>query len=380
LDHFSRKKKFKMKKIKVYLQYPWKVSDSQYYKSLIENPPEGIKYIGIQKSQGIITNYKKFLLVNFLKQSIRWFLEEIQFAIPNAHKTDYKKKCDLIHCAHCLSLNKTNWVADFESLWQMWISGKDTKKGRERVLKLLIKDNCKKIIAWTEDTKKEISLKFPEIKNKLAVISFAMPLPKIKKINHKELILLFIGRYFYEKGGLHTLEVFDRLTKKYKNVKCLFVSQTPKEILKKYSLNKKIKFFDLMPHQSLIKEIFPKADILIYPGYSDTFGFGFIEAMSFGLPIVTVDGFARRNIVDEGKTGFIIKRQNNNRSKIATREFENNEKKIIEELVEKTSLLIENKELRKRMSRNCIKIVKEGKFSIKERNKNLERIYEEALR
>jgi len=47
---------------------------------------------------------------------------------------------------------------------------------------------------------------------------------------------------------------------------------------------------------------------LVYPGYSDSFGFAFLEAMAFGLPIVTVDGFARREIVEDGKNGFVIER------------------------------------------------------------------------
>ena len=299
--------------------------------------------------------------------------------IPNAHETNCQEDYDLIHCAHCLSLNKTNWVADFESLWQMWISGRDTKRGREKVLKLLIEDNCKKIITWTDYTKREISSKFPEIKDKITVVSFAMYPLKVKKDKHKAINLLFVGRYFYQKGGLHTLDVFDKLTKKYENVKCIFISQTPEEVKEKYSSNEKIKFFDLMPHQRLVKEVFPRADILVYPGYSDTFGFTFIEAMSIGMPTVTVDGFARKDIISEGETGFIIPRIGHCRTKIETKEFGDNEKKIIEGVIEKTSLLIENKELRERMSENCIKEVREGKFSIKERNKKLRNVYVEAL-
>lgn len=349
--------------MKVYIQYPWAISDSQYYKSLVESPPESVEYINTQKDQGMITNPTKFTILKFFKKYIRRIIEKINLPIPNAHKTRTKEDYNLLHCAHCLSLNKTNWVADFESCWQMWISGRDTKKGCERVLKILMKDNCKKVLAWTNDAKQEIASKFPEIKDKIEVVSFAMYPPKFKKIKHKGINLLFVGRYFYEKGGLHTLKVFDKLTKKYENVKCLFVSQTPKEILEKYSSNKKIKFYNLMPHQRLMEEIFPKSDILVYPGYSDTFGFIFIEAMSFRIPIVTVDGFARKEIVGEGKTGFVIDKGNSVRG-----------------MIEKTSKLIENKKLRERMSRNCIKTVTDGRFSIKERNEKMKKIYEEALR
>jgi glycosyltransferase involved in cell wall biosynthesis len=366
-----------MKNIKVYLQYPWKVSDSQYYKSLIEFPPENIKYQNIRKKEGMIINKKKLSIVNFLKRSIRNFLEEIQMPILNIHKSPCQKDYEIIHCAHCLSKNKNKpWIADFESPWQMFISGRDTKKGNKKALKILMRNNCKKILAWTEKAEKEIISKFPEVKDKVEIVSFAIPVPKIKKNEHKGINLLFVSRYFHEKGGEHTLEAFRELTKKYKNVKCIFISQTPKKIIKKYSSNNKINFFDLIPHGKLIEEIFPKMDILVYPAYSDTFGFIFVEAMSFGLPIITVDGFARKDIINEGKTGFIIEREKNN--EWYPKEEEG--KKIIEKLIEKTSLLIENKKLRKKMSNNCIKVIKEGKFSIKERNKRLKKIYSEVLK
>ncbi len=111
----------------------------------------------------------------------------------------------------------------------------------------------------------------------------------------------------------------------------------------------------------------------MYPGYSDSFGFGFLEAMSFGLPIITVDGLNRKEIVDDGKTGFIISRPN--------KPNENNINiDIINELVSKTEYLIKNKKLRKKMSNEGIKTIKSGKFSISERNRKLKRIYEKALK
>jgi glycosyltransferase involved in cell wall biosynthesis len=172
------------------------------------------------------------------------------------------------------------------------------------------------------------------------------------------------------------LEAFDILTKKYSNVEATFISDIPKNIFEKYSKNKKIKIFGLLPYEKIIKEIYPSSDIVIYPGYSDSFGFAFIESLAFGLPVVTVDGFARKDIIENGKTGYVIE-------KPKEFVFKHNrviEKEIIEKLVEKASKLIENKNLRKKMSKECIKTVRTGKFSIKERNNRLRRIYEEAIK
>ena len=363
--------------MKIFIQYPWKVSDSMYYKSLVKNPPKGIDYISLQKRQGMITNPTIFSILSFCKRHIRELIEKTKLPILNMHKTTYKGNYDLIHCAHNLPKNIDKpWVVDFESKFQLWISGRDTQEGYDKALKSLMSNNCKKVLAWTEYVKQDIISLFPQIKDKVVVVSYAMKQPKIKKIEHNTINLLFVGRYFKEKGGLHALEVFDKLTKKYDNVECLFVSKTPQKIIEKYSSNTKISFFDLMPHQILLDEIISKTDILVQPGYSDTFGFIFVEAPACGIPVVTVDGFSRKDVINEGKTGFIIDRKKNTDWYPSEDESE----KIIEKMIDKTSLLIENSKLREEMGKNGRQLVIDGKFSIRYRNNRLLKVYEEALK
>ena len=365
-----------MEKIKIYLQYPWKISDSQYYKNIIEYPPKGIEYFSNKEKAGMIINKKKLKLANFVKRIARSTAEKYGLVILNLHHTQTNKSYDLIHCAHCLSANDGPWVADFEAVWQMYISGQRKKSAKKKALEILKKENCKKILAWTEDAKKQIIKKFPEIKEKLEIVPFAMPFPKFKKIKSKKIRLLFVGRYFWKKGGLHALESFDRLTKKYKNVEAILVTQAPKEIKKKYSKNNKLKFYDLVPYGVMTNKIFPSSDIYVCPGYSDTFGFPFVEALAFGLPTITVNNFARKELIENKKTGFIIPNGGNiNPNKIGKKEEE-----IIQKIVYYTSKLIRDKKLREKMSKNGIEIVKKGKFSIQERNKKLKKIYREALK
>jgi len=366
-----------MKKIKVYLRTPLSTSDSLYYKNLINFPPEKIEYKTNISSMGLISSQKKFRMFNIFKRIARGIPNFFNFPVLNAHFTNVESDVKLIHCAHCLSKNKnTPWVADFESPWQFWISGKDTSWAKEKFLELVLQKNCKRLLAWTEQAKKEMIEMFPVLKEKVDVLSFAMPEKKFTKKKSKEITLLFSARYFYAKGGIHTLKVMDFLTKKYENVRGIVVSNTPEEIKSQYSTNKKIKLYDLMPQKELFEKVYPASDIFVYPGYSDSFGFGFAEAMSFGLPIVTVEGYARKEIVNEGKTGFIIPTCGS----INYFNIGEKEEQIIQKLIENTSNLIENKKLRSTMSKNCIEEIKNGKFSIIERNKKLKRIYEEAMK
>jgi len=363
-------------KIKAYLQYPWGRSDSQYYKSLIENPPSNVEYVQTSKKVGIISNNYKFLISNFLKNQIRKWTHRSGLVIPNAHFTKKSEECDLIHCAHCLSKNKmTPWVADVESLWQMWVSGRDRRGGRERVLKYLQRENCKKLLAWTESAAKDVINKFPEVKDKVEVVYYAMPEQQQTRKKSKEIVLFFSGRHFFAKGGLHATEVIDRLTKKYQNVRGVVNGAIPNEIIERYSGNKKLKFYQLMPYKDILK-IYQQADIFVYPGYSDSFGFVFMDAMAFGVPIITVDnGGCRREIVEDGKNGFVINIGDWKRLDLAKIDED-----AVSKICEKTEILINDKKLRDKMSKNGLKEISSGKFSIKKRNEKLKKIYMEAVK
>ena len=366
-----------MKKIKVYLQSPLGFSDSLYYKNLLKFPPENVEYSTNISSANIITNKSFFKTFNLLKKIIRDGISLTNYPLLMIFKNKSENRnIDLIHCAHSItSVKKVPWVADFEALWQFWISGKNTLLGKKMFLKGVLRENCRKLLAWTEEAKKEMIVKFPELNTKIEVISYAMPfIPQKNKMRkEKTITLLFLSRYFYKKGGLHALEAIDISTKEFKNVKAIIAGDLPKEIYKKYSKNKKIKFYNFLQQKELFEEIYPESDIFVYPGYSDTFGFGFIEAMNFGLPVITVDGYARKEIVTEGKTGFVIERPVN-------LNFYKTNEEILNKIVEKIKLLVEDKKCLKRMSKNCIEEIKNGKFSIKERNKKLEKIYSEAIK
>tara|TARA_Y100000310_G_C20643862_1_gene795485 strand:+ start:656 stop:1786 length:1131 start_codon:yes stop_codon:yes gene_type:complete len=374
-----------LKKIKVYLQSPWKFPDSPYYKYLLTSPPDNVEYINVKKQKGAMTNYIKFIFSKHLKWKIRQIIYLFNIPLINVNLTRSKKEYDLIHCAHCLSRNKEKpWVIDIEGKWQFYV-GHESPKLKESIKNILAEKNCKKILAWTIGEEKELTKEFPEIKDKIEVVYPAFPTSNIKRKKHKKINLLFYARYFYGKGGLHALEAIDRLTKKHKNVYGTFISaDIPKRIKEKYSKNLKIKIQDIIPQKNLFEEILPTSDIFIYPGYRDSFGFALVEVMSFGIPIITVNGFARKEIVENGKNGFVIDIsggiKNENLRKKGEKIMVEKGEEVIKKMIKKAELLIKNKKLRNKMSKNCIEAIKNGKFSIKERNKKLEKIYEEALR
>ncbi|MDA3836913.1 MAG: glycosyltransferase family 4 protein, partial [Nanoarchaeota archaeon] len=271
------------KKIKVHLQYPWKFPDSPYYKYLVDSPPEGIEFQNTKKQKGVITSKRFFWFSNFLKRNIRKWKNKLNLAIPNAH-TSPKGDYDLIHCAHCLSKNKDKpWVADIESWWSMYLSGYYSERARKKVETILLNENCKKVLPWTEKTKNEILEKFPGIKDKIEVLYPAVPeIKNLKKTKSKKLKIIFIARYFDLKGGDIALMILEKLRKKY-GIEGIVVSNVPEKLAKKYP---KLKIYNLIPQKELFR-LMQDSDIFLYPSFMDTFGFSSLEAMSFGLPAVS---------------------------------------------------------------------------------------------
>lgn len=363
-----------MRKIRIYLQKPWKFSDSPYYQYLRKNPPENVEYVNADEFQ-LIQSAKRMKFNNWLKRNIKKIIRNFFPNLPNAHLSKNSGNYDLIHCAHCLSLNNKPWVADIEYAEQFWATGRLGKKNRIR--KILLNKNCRKILAWTKWSYDNVLKEFPELKSKTEIVYPGIPYREIKRQKKDRINLVYSSRRFYFKGGLHALEVIDRLTKKHKNVYGMIISDVPEEILEKYSVNKKIKFVGFVPQEKLFNELYPSTDIFVYPSYTDTFGFQLTEALSFGIPVVCVGGHSRKEIITEGKTGFVIKEPLN----LNVKSLENLEdyKEIINKIEEKTELLIKDKKLRENMSKNALKEISDGKFSIKKRNEKLKRIYEDSL-
>ncbi|MBU2612619.1 MAG: glycosyltransferase family 4 protein [Nanoarchaeota archaeon] len=366
------------KTIKVYLQYPWIFPDSPYYKYLISSPSKGIEYQNISKQKGVSTNKKFIEIMRWSKVYFKKIVNSFFPSFPNSHSSP-KGNYDLIHCAHCLSRNKDKpWVADIEFPGQLWLSG-GIAKNKKRVRKLLFSNNCKKLIFWTKKMQEDFLREFSDLRGKCVVIYPSIPRQKIKKKN-SGVNLIYTGRYFYGKGGLHALEVMDRLTKKYRNVSGVIVSSVPGHIRKKYSENKKIQIYDLMPQKKLF-EIFSKSHIFIYPGYSDSFGFAIPEAMSFGVIPISADISNRNELIREGKTGFLIPISADHGKLIKLGEtLEGPAKKIVSDFERKVEILIKDKKLRDKMSGECIREIEVGKFSLKKNNKKIKEIYRGALK
>lgn len=360
----------------------------QIYQEIVNYPPEEIEYVGVSGE----TKKGKYYEKKKLKENIGRLLQRLK--IPRMIPVR-SGKFDLIHSSRgIIPLTKKPWVIDMEHVHSFFglnpnlIKNKFWKKFIE---KKLASKNCKAILCHCDATRQAFFyyLDCRKFKDKIKVLYPASHLISIKKVKSKKVRILALISLFEHKGGPQILEAFSRLEKKYKNIELLLRADVPKEFKEKYN-SKNIKYSDyfsnILPREELLKKVYSQADIFLYPTFCDSFGYSLIDALISKLPVVTTNLFAVPEIVQDRKNGFIVKIpryslgkgffQVHPHKKITKSENE----EIINSIFKSLELLIKNKRLRERMGKESFNLVQKGKFSIIERNRNLRKIYEEAIK
>jgi glycosyltransferase involved in cell wall biosynthesis len=355
------------------------------YQDLVLYPPKGIRYkvIRITTAEGpkIFQKIKEFIWRTYTK---------FYPPILNLGFRDF----DLVHSNGVMLKTELPWVIDVESVGSLVNHNYENllnKDYTQKIINTLSSPSCKKIIIHTKSGMYSIiyNLDTNHFKEKLEVVYPAIRSANFrKKKNTDRITLLFIGRRFYEKGGLEVLQTFTALEKKF-DVKLLVVANVPNHLKKKVKDNVEF-YLPNMPRNFLFQKIYPRADIFIFPTYIDAMPTVVMEAFSFGLPVIGTKSFSMPELVENNKNGFLVDTPISYYDKKFLFRWKDlphlnqivrkDKPKIVKALVEKTSLLIHNSALRKKMSKEAKKEVVKGKFSIKTRNKKLKQIYEEALK
>ncbi|MEM7817919.1 MAG: glycosyltransferase family 4 protein [candidate division WOR-3 bacterium] len=371
-----------MQKIRVFLLS----GNLPLYTEMLKFPPKHVKYLGTP-SKGARSYYSK---INEIRRKTVWCITQI-FKIPRM--VFVLTSADIIHSNRGICvLNRKPWIIDvdhpssFLSFSPIW----NEEKYRKIPEKLLSSKFCKKIMPWSWACFKSMISSFSKnerIKEKMEVLYPATFLYEGKKKAEKEFItLLYVSSLFKEKGGMEVLKAFEILRRKF-DVKLIFKCDVPDEIKEKFKFPE-IEFYqykkEILPREKLLSQFFARADIFVYPTYFDIFGLGLLDALAVGLPIVATDVFAVPEIVEDNKNGFLIHSPIRWHDETYLWNPVGGSKKdkefIVKQLVEKLSLLIEDSSLRRRMGRYSRRLVERGRFSIKERNEKLRKIYEEAIR
>ena len=380
-----------------------------FYKEQFLCPPAGFEYLpssaellnlhGIRKDI-IQSRHRLYPYKQYLSQVVLGLL--ISLRIPKIRRVS-SPECDLIHSAQYPLLNRQPWVIDFEDVSAFtWYSPKVLRSplARKILENIFASPSCQAILPWTEAARKSLenALDCQKFREKIKVVYPTITPQKKDEVEKyfaarqsaKKIKLLFVGTAFLMKGGLETLIVLDRLSKRYE-VEGAIVSNVPAEYAEKYKGHPAIRFYSKVSNEEL-KKLYQTSHLFLAPYHTDTFGFVILEAFSYGLPCLGTDQFAIPEIVTDGQTGRVV---TNSASRFNQRFLpvcepiikegspllemvKNPPSDYLERLETALESLIKDRQVLEKMGRNAYAEVVSGRFSAREHQNSLMPIYQQA--
>jgi len=350
---------------------------------MLDNPPSGVRYM--------LYDPDHFRRIRKLAEST-WVPGRLARRIYWLARYNRLVDKALVHVSnywdYSLIRMRRRFVADTENVGT-FISGwrfEDLHSPhiRRAIEKSIRSKYCKKIMPLTCAARRTMEAVFnlQGVEEKIEVVYPAIrPLEADIREHDHETRILFVGNDFLIKGGRELLEAFRVIDGKY-DAKLVIVSQ---EAYRNLRPGRNIEVFPYIPRKELLSKFYSNADIFCLPTYADSFAFVFLEAKAAGLPIISTTHFHVPEIVEDWKSGLLIKApiscwKSNLTFDIGWYDRLRNSRfpEAVSELAEKLSILIEDTSLRRKMGNEGRREVMEGRFSMEVRNRKLKEIYTEA--
>lgn len=179
-------------------------------------------------------------------------------------------------------------------------------------------------------------------------------------------IILTVARLKEEKGLPYAIKAIKELKQRnpqshieYQIVGDGFLRDTLNSMAKSLKMEKYVKFFGAQSHRTII-DLLEKAHIFLLPSNVEVLPVVLMEAQASGLPVVATSVGAVSEIVDNGKSGFLVPR------------------KDVGKMVEKLEYLIENPKIGAAMGKEGREKI-ESLFDIKKLNRRLVEIYKSII-
>ncbi len=153
------------------------------------------------------------------------------------------------------------------------------------------------------------NLKIPD--SKLVILPPGIDLIPNDILNYKKNDKTIFGintRGFHNKGGYELLKAINRLKKESKNFKVKIINQNAKKnigiqlLVNLYGIRNYIEF---LPLQNDMTNFYQSIDFLLMPSLKEPYGMVTIEAMSFGKPAIVSSVSGAKDIIKDGKNGYI---------------------------------------------------------------------------
>jgi glycosyltransferase involved in cell wall biosynthesis len=163
---------------------------------------------------------------------------------------------------------------------------------------------------------------------KTEVLYPGFPTPEgVERDEHEAFRFLFVGTDFERKGGFEVVEAFSEVATHVPTVHLTMVSPDPREVnpdrrfhgwVEPRRQSRVLATFDelrcagrlahhqLLERKRLFRDHYAQADAFVMPTHAEGLGFTNIEAMGFGLPIISSTVGPIPEVVHDGVTGLLV--------------------------------------------------------------------------
>ncbi len=390
-----------MSRKRVYLQPPFLMHAC--HNRLVRFPPSGYEFVVRETAQ------EKTFRVATRMSAVRGLLRSSDLILPTTLAKSWLEKWNkppsgtaLTYASEHLVLRSEPWVVDME--FAHLFAGrhpKHLKRYRRVIQGALASPHCRRIICWSEAARSTLlDLDMQHFEHKIEVVYNSIePKNFVKEYgNGKKIKILFVGadaltnawEAFEYKGGREVLATFSILRHRYNHLELVVRSNPPPDVRTKYEGMDGLRIIDKFILRGDLEEEYRTADIFLMPSHTTIF-MTLLEAMSFELPVVTIDSWSNAEHIEDGKTGLVVPRskrlpyyypgtlQTNFGTPEYDRAMKDTDPDVVGALARAVALLIENPETRTKMGKEARREVERGRFSLGTINDRLSRILDKAI-
>lgn len=158
------------------------------------------------------------------------------------------------------------------------------------------------------------------------------------QIKEREKIVIFVGRLVLVKGVKYLIHAMETVSHRCLEARLIVVGEgkeknSLEKLTNKLGLGDVVTFIGGVSNENVL-EYMAAADILALPSLSEGFPVVILEALASGLPVVTTDILGLPEIICDGENGLLVAPKN------------------IPQIAEKVLLLLQDNELRRKISQN----------------------------
>ncbi len=270
---------------------------------------------------------------------------------------------------------------------------------RARLERALSEEHLRFLLPWSEASRRGLRAALgDEAAAKLADRTVTV-LPAIRAAAQRPstrepgpLRVLFIGTAFLAKGGVEAVRAIQRVRATHEVVLDM-VSDVGGQWRRTLEEADGVTLHSWPAGADVVRALFERSDVLLFPSHMDTLGFVMLEAMAHGMPVLGAHHFAVPEIVEHDVSGLVFAGENPlygddglcrfERTLPAPRSFRralgNPSERYVERIATALAGLAEDRELHARLAAGALERVRDGALSIGRRREELGRVYRLAL-